>query len=71
MTKTDREWAAIFRLMQKSGALVTVTSDDWYDAEVETVGRKRVTLIQRYDYFDRIEKFEYADLNTATFWVAS
>lgn len=71
---TDKEWAAIFRLMQKAGALVNM-SHEVYDAEIETVGRKRVTIRQTFDAgddsVDHDTVYEYANLDTVTFWVAS
>jgi hypothetical protein len=73
---TPLQWARVFRLMESVGALVSVDSDDWYDAEIEKVGRKRVTLKQTYDtgddmnpFVDRFEAFDYADLDTVRFYV--
>jgi hypothetical protein len=74
---TNREWARLFRAVESVGGLVAVDSDDWYDAEVEKVGRVQVTLKQTYDtgsdmnpLVDRFETFRYDELNGVRFDVS-
>jgi hypothetical protein len=66
---THLEWQRLFRMVQNLDGLVSVDSDDWYDAKVEKVGRKRVTLVQQWDTgndmnpcVDRYGTFDYDDL---------